>query len=85
MGLHGGPVVASEIGDRKREIVYFGDTINTAARIAATCKTLGEQHLISDELSSALGGSIAGVVRSVGLIELSGKAAPVPLSAIDVG
>src|SRR3546814_12401672 len=32
-GLHGGSIVAGECGDDKREIVYFGDTINTAARI----------------------------------------------------
>ena len=32
-GIHGGPVVASEVGDDKREIVYFGDTVNTAARL----------------------------------------------------
>ena len=40
-GLHGGPVVASQVGDSKQEIVYFGDTINTAARIQGECKRLG--------------------------------------------
>jgi len=30
IGIHGGSVVAGEVGDHKREIVYFGDTINTA-------------------------------------------------------
>ncbi len=36
IALHGGPVVVSEIGDDRREIVYFGDTINTTARLRGT-------------------------------------------------
>ncbi|MCP5370937.1 MAG: adenylate/guanylate cyclase domain-containing protein [Hyphomicrobiales bacterium] len=48
--LHGGPVVAAECGDSKHEIVYFGDTINTAARIAAQCKALDRSWLVSRSL-----------------------------------
>jgi adenylate cyclase len=50
VGLHGGPIVAGECGDDKREIVYFGDTINTAARIQEACKELGHPLLVSGEL-----------------------------------
>ena len=50
VGLHGGPVVISECGDQKQEISYFGDTINTAARIEGHCKTLDCPLLISSEL-----------------------------------
>ncbi len=50
IGLHGGPVVISQIGDQKQEISYFGDTVNTAARIEQQCKTLGCNLLISGEL-----------------------------------
>ncbi|MGK0168918.1 MAG: adenylate cyclase [Gammaproteobacteria bacterium] len=81
--MRDGPVVASEIGDRKRETVYFGDTINTAARILAACKRLREQHLISDELVRALGDTPPSILRLVGLIDLAGKTAPVALSAVD--
>ena len=49
-GLHGGPVVAGECGDSKHEIVYFGDTINTAARIQAECKELNVPLLVSGDL-----------------------------------
>lgn len=49
-GMHGGPVAAGECGDRKREIVYFGDTVNAAARIAGACRQLGQPFLISGEL-----------------------------------
>ncbi|OMH39496.1 adenylate/guanylate cyclase domain-containing protein [Motiliproteus sp. MSK22-1] len=50
VGLHGGPVVISECGDQKQEISYFGDTVNTAARIESHCKTLDCPLLISSEL-----------------------------------
>jgi class 3 adenylate cyclase len=50
VGLHGGAVVAGECGDSKQEIVYFGDTINTAARIEAECKELDVPLLISGDL-----------------------------------
>lgn len=50
IGLHGGSVVASEVGDDKREIVYFGDTVNTASRLQALCKELGCEILISQDL-----------------------------------
>ena len=50
VGIHGGPVVASECGDRKQEIVYFGNTINTAARIEQYCKQADSPFLVSAEL-----------------------------------
>jgi len=50
VGLHGGPIVAGECGDDRRQIVYFGDTINTAARIQEACKEVGRPLLVSGEL-----------------------------------
>lgn len=50
IGLHGGPVVISQCGDQKQEISYFGDTVNTAARIEQQCKVLNSTLLISAEL-----------------------------------
>ncbi len=50
IGLHGGPVVISQCGDQKQEISYFGDTVNTAARIEQQCKALDCPLLISAEL-----------------------------------
>ncbi len=50
IGLHGGPVVMGQCGDQKQEISYFGDTINTAARIEHQCKALDCSLVISSEL-----------------------------------
>ena len=41
-GIHAGPVVVSECGDTKRQIAYFGDTMNVAARLCEHSKATGE-------------------------------------------
>ena len=52
--LHGGPIVTAEIGVDHHKITYFGDTINTTARLEALCKTLERPVLISADLASWL-------------------------------
>jgi adenylate cyclase len=49
--LHGGTIVAAEIGVDKHKITYFGDTVNTTARLESLCRTLQRQVLISADLS----------------------------------
>jgi len=50
IGLHGGSVVSGGGGDNKREIVFFGDTVNTAARLGGTAKELRHPVVISRSL-----------------------------------
>lgn len=52
--LHGGTIVAAEIGLDRHKITYFGDTVNTAARLEGLCKTLGHQVLISTDLAGKM-------------------------------
>ena len=47
-GLHGGKVVATWIGDIKKEIVYHGDVLNTASRLESECNRYNESLLISE-------------------------------------
>jgi len=49
-GIHGGQVIVTWVGELKKEIVYIGDHVNTAARIREDCKRLGKEVLISDEI-----------------------------------
>ena len=42
-GMHAGVVVVSECGDAKRQLAYFGDTMNVGARLCEYCKTINEQ------------------------------------------
>lgn len=48
-GVHCGRVVVSEVGDIRRDIVYSGDVVNTAARLLQACRPNGHAILISRE------------------------------------
>jgi class 3 adenylate cyclase len=49
-GVHAGSVVVSECGDARRQIAYFGDTMNVAARLCEYCKAAGDALVASAEL-----------------------------------
>ena len=53
-GLHYGYVMAGEIGVVKRDIVFSGDVLNTAARIQQKCNELGVNILLSNYLLDKL-------------------------------
>ena len=53
-GLHYGDVMVGEIGIVKRDIVYSGDVLNTAARIQSKCNELGRDILLSRYLLEKL-------------------------------
>jgi adenylate cyclase len=74
MALHGGPIVVSEIGDERREIVYFGDTINTTARLRGLAKKIQRNLVVSADLLSRLQLPEGARAEDIGTFELSGKA-----------
>ena len=73
IGLHGGPVVISQCGDYKQEISYFGDTVNTAARIEQQCKALECSLLISAELLAQIALPPELNAGSRGMVQLRGR------------
>ena len=81
-GIHAGPVVISECGDSHREVAYFGDTMNVAARLQAHCKEAGRRLLVSGELVSLLPDATDFLVEPLGPTELRGRAAPVEVFAV---
>lgn len=48
--LHFGSVIVGEMGVVKREIVYSGDLLNTAARIMEQCKHYKQKLIVSQEV-----------------------------------
>jgi adenylate cyclase len=82
VGMHGGPVVVSEVGDDKREIVYFGDTVNTAARLQQMCKELRRDFLISEALLSRMRLPARVVADPLGEVALPGKARTIEIYAL---
>jgi adenylate cyclase len=51
-GLHSGPVIVSECGGSKRQLAYFGDTMNVAARLSEYCKVCGCNLIVSSDVLS---------------------------------
>lgn len=74
VALHGGPIVVSEIGDDRREIVYFGDTINTTARLRGLAKKIQRPLVVSAELLEHMRLPDGVGAEDMGTFELSGKA-----------
>jgi class 3 adenylate cyclase len=81
-GIHAGPVVVSECGVAKRQIAYFGDTMNVAARLCEHCKAAGETLVASaDLLRCAAVPHGLGVGRHASLL-LRGRRTPVEAHAV---
>ncbi len=84
VGLHCGNVVITEVGGRKREIAYHGDTINTTARICSKCHDFNSRILFSAELLSILDNlDQEFAIESVGIHSLHGKKNIVGLFKVD--
>jgi adenylate cyclase len=78
-GLHVGPVIGGEIGDLKTDIVFHGDTVNTAVRIRSECTTYGRSFLMSAEVLRRLPSAEAVTPELIGRIRLRGKETDVEL------
>jgi adenylate cyclase len=81
-GIHAGTVVISECGDSRRQVAYFGDTVNVAARLQAHCKEVDRRLLVSGELSRLLPATADLVVEPLGPTALRGRSAPVEVFGV---
>ncbi len=54
VGMHCGTVTIGEIGIIKKEIVYSGDVLNTAARLMEACTEFEVNLLMSDQLRAVV-------------------------------
>jgi adenylate cyclase len=81
-GLHCGPVVTGEMGTVRKEIVFLGDTVNTAARIQELCRQTGDRVLASADLVDRLELPAGIAKRSLGDLRLRGKGADLALYAL---
>lgn len=83
--FHLGRVTAGEVGILKRERVFTGDTLNTAARIEERCGGLGLDTLVSGDLAASLPDGFGYSLRPVEEIQLRGKGSPTALFTIEHG
>jgi adenylate cyclase len=82
-GAHAGPVVISECGDSRRQVAYFGDTMNVAARLQEYCKEAGHALLVSADLLRLVRPGSDLVVEALGPTRLRGRAAAVEVFAVE--
>lgn len=80
--INAGPVVTGEIGDIKREIVFLGDTVNTASRILTKASELDQSLLCASHVAAKI--SLPGYVNrtSLGTQSLRGRQKEVELLSL---
>ncbi len=81
-GFHFGKVTTGEIGVIKKEIIFTGDTLNTAARIQSLCNTHQTDILISHELVQRMQLAAQFQVKALGATELRGRDEKITLFTI---
>jgi len=81
-GVHAGPIVISECGDAKRQIAYFGDTMNVAARLCDHCKAAEETLLVSADLLRAASVPPGLAIGTGANITLRGRQSPIEAHAV---
>jgi len=81
-GVHGGKLMAAEVGISKKELAYHGDVINTTARIQSLCNEKNALLLVSKKLFDQLSVDRPFNCHSVGTVALKGKDEEVTLCAI---
>jgi adenylate cyclase len=73
-GIHAGEVTAGFIGIIKKDLVYSGDTLNTAARIRSMCHSLNESFVLSGSFMADFPPPFSYHIRDIGELELKGRA-----------
>jgi adenylate cyclase len=82
-GFHYGQVTTGEVGVVKKERIFSGDVVNTAARIQNSCNAHGVDNLISKELLDILHLPSGYPMREIGSIALKGKREPIVLWSLE--
>jgi len=80
--LHGGPVIAGEVGGSRRAIVYHGDVMNTTSRIEQATRDLERQFLASGDALERLGNLDGFTIEDLGAQQLRGRAAAIRVYAL---
>lgn len=81
--LHAGPVTVGEVGESKREIVFHGDVMNTAARLEQVTRDLDRRFVASADALERLPRSERFAFEDLGVQTLRGRATPMRVFAVE--
>ena len=81
-GIHAGEVTAGFIGQIKKDLIYCGDTMNTAARIRSMCNELNERFILSEDFVADFSAPHGYEISKIGTMELKGREEPVKLFSL---
>jgi adenylate cyclase len=83
-GIHFGQVMAGEVGVIKKDIIFSGDILNTAARIQAKCNEYNVDFLISKNTLKLISQKDLNSfeAKEIGAVVLRGKKEEILLSSI---
>ena len=75
--LHLGEVIAGEVGQLRRAIVFHGDVMNTAGRLEQATREVGCRFIASADALAALGPLPGAGIHDLGALTLRGRVEPV--------
>ena len=81
--LHLGEVIAGEVGEQRRAIVYHGDVMNTASRLEQATRDAGCRFIVSDAAVAALQRQPGLDYRDLGALSLRGRREPIRAWAVE--
>lgn len=73
IGIHGGEVIISQIGEEKLFIGLYGDVVNTAARLEQMCKELNESLIFSKTVRQYMSLDMKERTKHLGKREIRGR------------
>ena len=81
--LHLGEVIAGEVGEVRRAIVYHGDVMNTASRLEQATRDLGCRFIASADAVAALDSTGDIQLKDLGALKLRGRKEPIRAWAVE--
>jgi adenylate cyclase len=81
--LHLGDVIAGEVGDQRRAIVFHGDVMNTASRLEQATREVGARFIASDAAVSGLGQKGGFQLKDLGELALRGRTGSIRAWAVE--
>ncbi len=80
--LHLGEVIAGEVGEQRRAIVFHGDVMNTASRLEQATRELGVRFIASADSLRVLDPAPEMEFTDLGAVALRGRQVPIRASSV---